>query len=217
MKDPRTRVVLTAVFILAVAAARPVPWYRFIVMAALLVFAGVCWKVPLRTAALRLIPTLGLVLGAALGILFGAPPEQALTVAMRLVLMSAAAVITVLSMRVTEMLGALRSLGVPPTIVSMLLLTSRYVHLSGEEVLRVSRAWQCRAGGRFRVRHAVSLGHAAAALTTRAFLRSERLAWAMVSRGFNGQLPCRPLPPLLGVEALSTVVAAGLILLIAVA
>lgn len=213
MPDPRARIVLTLGYIGTVLAAPEAPWPRWLALSALLVATVYFWRVPVRTLGLRLIPVTGLLVAALAGMLFGASKGYALALAMRLLLISMAGVTLGLSSSPTELLSGMRSLGVPSTLVSMLLLTVRYAHVLGEEVLRVSMAWRARATGPFGWNQALALGHAGAALAHRVSLRSERLAWAMVSRGFRGQLPTRPL----GRPSLGSVVATvgGLLVLAA--
>ncbi len=177
-----------------------------------LAVAAAVWRVPARTLIVRLVPMAGLVAAALAGMAFGSTPEVAVGLAVRLILMSAAGVVVSLSLPGTLLLSGLRSLGSPATLVTLLLLTSRYLHVIGDEVLRVQRAWRSRAFGRIGLRHALSLGRAVAALTRRSADRSERIAWAMVSRGFSGQIPCRSLPPVRGFDgALGILVAACLV------
>jgi len=215
--DPRVRILLTVVYVVCVGMTPPGAWVRMGLYAVMLAI-GVCgWHVAPKDLLLRMTPVAGLVVAALLGMAFSAPWQTSLDIAVRLTLMSAAAVVLSLSLPTTTLLAGLRSLGTPATAITLLSVTARYIHVTGEEVVRVRRAWESRAFGATNLRKVVSLGRAATALVRRGSERSERIAWAMVSRGFTGQIPCRPLPRLRVIDAMAALVAAACMICIAVA
>lgn len=217
MADPRVRILLIAVYVVCVGMTPPGSWTRM-GLYTLLLAIGVCgWHVSMRDLLLRMTPVAGLVVAALLGVAFGAAWQTSLDIAVRLTLMSASAVVLSLSLSTTTLLAGLRSLGTPPTVITLLTVTARYLHVTGEEVVRVRRAWESRAFGRTNLRKLLRLGLAAVALVRRSSERSERIAWAMVSRGFTGQIPCRPLPRLRVVDAFVGLVAAACMIGVAVA
>jgi cobalt/nickel transport system permease protein len=91
---------------------------------------------------------------------------------------------------VSDLLAAMRRLGMPSAAGSVLALMGRYVQLLGEELGRMHRA---RAS---RTTHAMSLaprfrseGQLAGALLLRGWNRSDRVYQAMLARGFTGDWP----------------------------
>lgn len=210
MRDPRVAILWTIGYVLTLAWPQRPEALRLVAQSLLLAAAMVVWRVPVRPFLLRLTPALSLAAAALAGMIFGAPPQQAVSLGVRLLLISGATVALGLAMPITPLIAGLRSLGLPATAASVLLLTSRYVWLLAEEVTRVRRAWLARASGASWLLRARSLGRVAVARTSRLAERSDRIAWAMIARGFRGQLPCAPLGRLTPVEAV--VAALGLLL-----
>ena len=91
---------------------------------------------------------------------------------------------------VSSLLKAMRRMGMPHAIGSVIALMERYVHLMGEELRRMQRARASRtvhAMGvieRFR-----SEGQLFGALLLRSWNRSDRVYQAMLARGFTGDWP----------------------------
>lgn len=206
--DPRSKLIVGVAFVASVAAM-PSQAERFALLAALLVACFAVLRIPARTAALRALPLLGLVVAAGVGMTLGAPAIRTADLTARLVLISGAAIALTASTSPTEMLAAMRSIGAPRTLIAVLMLTSRYLHVLDDEARRSARAWRSRMVGvdpsrsgpvrcardaaSARLRHVRALGMVAATLVRRAVERSDRIAWAMVSRGFEGRLPTAPL------------------------
>jgi len=191
--DPRAKLIVALAYVAAVAATSSGDAFGLAVLTGLQVLGAARLRISVRTLALRLLPLAGLGAAAVAGVAFGAPPSHAIGLTARLVLMSAAALILTLSMPFTSLVAALHALRVPATIVSVLLLTGRYMHVLDDEARRAARAWRSRSVSRMGVRQAAGLGRVAASLIRRAVERADRIAWAMVSRGFDGTLPCPPL------------------------
>lgn len=95
------------------------------------------------------------------------------------------------------LLSGLRRLGCPQTLTALMGLTYRYLFLLQEEAGRLMVARRARLVGSpgllFQARTAGSM---VGSLFVRSLDRSERLYAAMRSRGYQGTLPCQPLPPL---------------------
>jgi cobalt/nickel transport system permease protein len=92
---------------------------------------------------------------------------------------------------------ALRSLGVPPSVCSMILLTHRYIFVFHQEAQRMACGMRVRG---FRkgtnLNTLPTLGNYLGMLLVHSFERTQRVYEAMLSRGFNGALPCEsPLRP----------------------
>ena len=90
---------------------------------------------------------------------------------------------------VGELMAAARQMGLPPRAVSLLFLAYRHVFVYLERIARVRMAVAMRSAGR-RVSPKVA-GRIAAALVIRASEQADKMALAMVARGFAGQLPTR--------------------------
>lgn len=85
---------------------------------------------------------------------------------------------------------ALRDLRVPDPLVQIFLFTYRYIDLLGQELWSTFRSLSARGfERRSDVRTARVMGNALGALLLRSLARSERMFFAMVSRGYRGHLP----------------------------
>ena len=85
---------------------------------------------------------------------------------------------------------ALRDLGVPDSLVQIFLFTYRNIDLLGQELSSSFRSMSARGFERqSNSRTARVYGNAFGALLLRSLARSERMFFAMVSRGYDGHLP----------------------------
>jgi cobalt/nickel transport system permease protein len=142
-----------------------------------------------------------------------------------------AAIVMAASTPFPELLQAMRAVGIPRLLVSMLGMMWRYTFVLVDEALRLMRAraarsgsWagqpggtlfgpkplQVREGGSIRWRARVT-GGMAGNLLLRAFERSDHIYVAMLSRGYDGEVRLLPLAPLTGTTR--TALVAGLVLL----
>lgn len=91
---------------------------------------------------------------------------------------------------VSSLLKAMRRMGMPNAVGSVIALMERYVHLMGEELRRMRRARASRtvnAMGLMERFH--SEGQIFGALLLRSWNRSDRVYQAMLARGFTGDWP----------------------------
>lgn len=91
---------------------------------------------------------------------------------------------------VSSLLKAMRRMGMPNAVGSVIALMERYVHLMGEELRRMRRARASRtvnAMGLMERFH--SEGQMFGALLLRSWNRSDRVYQAMLARGFTGDWP----------------------------
>lgn len=97
---------------------------------------------------------------------------------------------------------ALYALRVPPKLVTLLLLTVRYVAVIRVEYIALRRAMRVRC---FRLRSNMhtfrTLGNLVGMLLVRGLERSSRVLMAMKCRGYTGRFPLRELTPLRIVDA----------------
>lgn len=85
---------------------------------------------------------------------------------------------------------ALRQIGVPSLFVSQLLFLYRYIFVLAEEVMRVVRARDMRSYGR-RGTGVKIFVRIVGVLFIRTIERAERIYFAMLARGFRGDIPAR--------------------------
>ncbi len=119
-----------------------------------------------------------------------------------------------------ELLQAMRAVGIPRLLVGMFGLMWRYLFVLVDEVLRLMRARAARSGhsavtsrkpGGSVLWRARVTGGMAGNLFLRAFERSDHIYFAMLSRGYDGEVRLLPLAPMTG--ATRTTLCTGLALL----
>jgi cobalt/nickel transport system permease protein len=123
--------------------------------------------------------------------------------------------------RFPALLQAMRSLGLPQILVSIIGFTYRYIFVIADEALRLMRARAARSGTVSRSARGGSLlwraqvtGGMAGSLFLRSIERSERIYDAMVARGYDGEV--RSLrSPVLGLRDVLTVLPFVLTLIVA--
>ncbi len=129
-----------------------------------------------------------------------------------------AAIILTATTRFPDLMTAFRQLKVPKLFVAIISLMWRYLFVIVEEVSNMARARASRSsrlsglrpGGTIAWRASVS-GGMAGSLFLRSLERSDRVYAAMLSRGYNGDLPEQPVAPLS--HASRAILAAGLLLM----
>jgi cobalt/nickel transport system permease protein len=131
-----------------------------------------------------------------------------------------AAIIMASSTPFQELLHAMRAVGVPRLLVSIYGLMWRYLFVLVDEALRLIRARSARSGqssesgytaGGGVVWRARVTGGMAGNLLLRAIERSDRIYYAMLSRGYDGDVRLLPFPPMTGISW--SVLSTGLTLL----
>jgi cobalt/nickel transport system permease protein len=102
-----------------------------------------------------------------------------------------------------DLLQALRALGVPKMIVSVVGLMWRYLFLLADEALRLIRARDSRSGAEPGRRSGGTLlwrarvtGGMAGSLFVRGFDRADRVYASMLARGYDGETRSLPAPPI---------------------
>jgi len=90
--------------------------------------------------------------------------------------------------RVTSLLRALRRLHLPGVLVMIISFMYRYLFVIVDETLRMKQARDCRDFGGKKLRQLQSIGSIIGTLFIRSYERSERVYYAMVSRGFDGEI-----------------------------
>lgn len=96
------------------------------------------------------------------------------------------------TMEVADLGRALCALRVPPRLVTLFLLTGRYVFVLQSEYQRLRRAMRVRAFRPGTNRHTLrTLGYLVGMLAVNGFDRSERILQSMKCRGYTGEFPLR--------------------------
>lgn len=214
--DPRLKTVGTLLYIVVVAAVRPRSPVLWMLLSAILLCLTLCANIPITLLLRRITPVLWLIGLAALGGFWSGSWERGLTLSMRCLLCAYSMALLSATTRFLDQIASLQWMRIPSLFLSLLLLTHRYLSVLVEESVRMRRAWQSRGGAIHSMRALLAFVRLIYALLWRSVERSERIANAMVARGFEERLPVRPLVPL-PLSSLLWLAAAGsaLILLLA--
>jgi cobalt/nickel transport system permease protein len=219
--DSRVSFVLTLGFILAVAVVPTGAWPMYVLLLAMVVAAAVAAELGVTYALVRALLSLPFVLAAA-PVLFTVPGralfalhlggwvltatdlglQRLVSLMLKSWISMQAAVLLAATTRFPDLLVAMRSVGVPRLLVTILGLMWRYLFVLVGEAMRLMRARDARSGspagrgGRSLWWRAQVTGHMAGSLFLRGYERSERIYAAMIARGYNGDVRTFPLPSL---------------------
>jgi cobalt/nickel transport system permease protein len=237
--DGRAKFVLTVAFILTVSLTPVAAWPVYILLFALILSVEILSGLGIGYVLKRSLLALPFVL-AAFPVIF-TNGETALfsfsigpwtllahaegmarfvSVALKSWLSVQAAIVMASSTPFPELLQAMRAVGIPRLLVGMFGLMWRYLFVLVDEALRLMRARAARSGhsmqsgrryGGSVLWRAGVTGGMAGNLFLRAFERSDRIYFAMLSRGYDGEVRLLPLPPMTG--ATRGALVAGLALL----
>lgn len=201
--DPRAKVLVTLGFVAVAAsfgrqnALRPMPLLLYLAVALEL------GNVPLGAVATRvaLLSPFALVVGLAdlvldrapAGTLLGMPYSAGVVsfaaLVVRFALGACAVFLLAATTRFSEVVRALRGLGMPRVLATQLLLAHRYAFVLAEDAGRIVRAHAVRAPGPPSLRVAGTL---VVQLLLRSLARAEWVFAAMSCRGFDGDLTVQP-------------------------
>lgn len=204
--DPRTKIVLTLLYVILVVSTPPRELLAFVIYGGLLSWAVALSQVPLRHILWRASAVLPFsVLAACWLPFFGPAPYVSFWggaielsdpglwkfagVAMKSFLGASAAIFMTTVTPFSALLAGLRRLGMPSILVDMLSLTYRYLFVLFEEAMRLRRAATARGYRPTWLRQALLIGRLIGQLFIRSYERAERVYGAMVLRGYQGQLP----------------------------
>jgi cobalt/nickel transport system permease protein len=147
--------------------------------------------------------------------------ERFISVALKSWLSIQAAIVLAASTHFPDLLQAMRAVGIPRLLVGMFGLMWRYLFVLVDEAFRLMRARTARSGTNVETGRRVGgsiawrarmTGGMAGNLFLRAFERSDRIYFAMLSRGYNGEI--RSLPPPQFSRESGLILAAGLVFLV---
>lgn len=143
----------------------------------------------LRVTFLRLIPVNMMTAAFWLTVPFGFSMESAVLYTLRINAAALLYMIFIIPMSVSALASSMTKLGAPEKLVSLFILSYRYIFLLAGRVrvMLVSMRLRSPENGTFRLWR--SFAAVFAATTARAVFRSQRVSQAMVSRGFDGAFP----------------------------
>ena len=90
--------------------------------------------------------------------------------------------------KLAELLKGLRQLGIPRVMILILSFMYRYIFVMADEVMRMQQARDSRNFGGKRLHQMKTIGNMVGTLFIRSYERGERIYAAMLSRGFDGQV-----------------------------
>jgi cobalt/nickel transport system permease protein len=182
--DGRCRLLTAALVIAAAVGAGNT------ILLCALVLAGLC-AVPgeLSVTLRRLIPVNAMVLALWLPVLLGFSPGSALIYTLRVNAAALAYMRFVAPLGISAIASSLSALRLPEKLVSLFVLTYRYIFLLSDGLATTLAAMRSRIPENTQGRQWRSLAAVFAATLTRAALRSEKAGMAMTNRGFEGGFP----------------------------
>ena len=212
--DPRTKVVLTVLFILSNVLLPDGAWPAFLLSFGLVLFASTLARLGIFYAVKRSFVALPFALAAVTAIFaipgrpvaaFSLGPWDLVATGPGLIRFGSIVVRSWLSVQMAillaattpfpDLIHALRHLRVPAVLVAIVSFMYRYLFVLSDEVLRLLRARESRsarppdAGGSVPISwRAKVAGNMAGQLFLRSYERSDRIYAAMQARGYSGQL-----------------------------
>jgi cobalt/nickel transport system permease protein len=205
--DPRTKLVATFLFILAVTLTSPAMWPVFAVYFIIISTMVVLSRVPVLYVLKRSLVIIPFVLLIAIFIPFFKHEEavgsynlwiwkvsvsyQGLQVLETILVKAWLSILSLILLtsttKITDLLRGLEQLRLPGVMVMVLSFMYRYIFILVEEVMRMKQARDSRNFGGSRLRQLKTIGNMAGTLFIRSYERGERVYDAMLSRGFDGQ------------------------------
>lgn len=222
--DPRVKFVLTVAFILTTALIPIGAWPIYILLLAIVLSAVILSGVGIFHVIKRAALAFPFVL-AALPLIFTTPGlqlfsltlgtweitvtipgvERFFSIALKSWISVQAAILLTATTQFPDILTAMRAVRVPRLLVAIIGLMWRYIFVLADEALRLMRARVARSGegdvpgyrkgGQISWR-AQTAGGMAGNLFLRSIERSDRIYFAMLSRGYDGEVRTMPLPKL---------------------
>jgi cobalt/nickel transport system permease protein len=205
--DPRTKFIVTIVFILAVVITPPATWYSFVFYLAIVAAMVLLSRVPVLyifKRSLLILPFIGIIAisvpfmkqGEVIGSitiwswkisvtqtgleLFAGILLKAWLSALSLILLTA-------TTRVVDLLKGLEQLRVPRILIMIISFMYRYIFVLTDDMMRMKQARDSRNFGGRRMWQIKTLGNMIGILFVRSYERGERIYSAMLSRGYDGQ------------------------------
>ena len=201
-RDPRAKLAVLLVFLVAVSTTPPRAQIAFVAYAALLIVAVRLARLPLRGLAGRAALVLPFSATFALITLWSGDSLRALALAEKSFLSGMAALLLVSSTPLTAWTAALESWRAPRMLILVIQFVYRYLFVIAEQAQRMRWAALCRRGtqkGYFDFSAAAGL---LGVLFARSWQRADGIYHAMLSRGFHGRFVPSPPAPFRATDAI---------------
>ena len=225
--SPLAKLAVTITYILTVISFNKYDLSSMLVMLLFPIFGFQVSDIPVSTCFYKLRIVLPLVLAVGIfnpffdrspylnlgGIAVSGGVISMLTLMCKGVLCLMASFLLVATTRIDAICRALRTLHVPSFLVTLLLLTFRYVTLMAEEVSIMSQAYALRAPGQKGI-HYKAWGSFLGQLLLRSMDRAQELYSAMQLRGFDGELKYAKDSRLSAADVIFTIVCITLFILV---
>ncbi len=199
--DPLVKLCAALCAVLVISTFPPGADWRCTAAIGILALLWLAARVPARYVIRRLLAaTPFIAMAAALPVAASVPEGGALAFAVAWKACSAILLLSILAATtpVEDIVDSLRRLGVPRGFALTTVLMHRYLFVLLDEWRGIARARECRTGGTVRVGRTRIWANQAAMVFVRGWDRAERVAQALLTRGFQGDFPRlrRSRPPL---------------------
>lgn len=205
--DPRTKLIITLAFILAVVLTPPLRWQAFALYFGVIFGLLLLSKVPPLYVLKRSLVIVPFVLMIVIFNLFIKPGEvvasftiwhwhlsitsEGLLFSWNVLIKAWLSVLSLILLSSTtkfpDLLKGLERLGMPGLMVMILSFMYRYIFVLVDEVIRMKQARDSRNFGGKRMWQIKTIGNMVGTLFLRSYERGERVYGAMVARGFDGK------------------------------
>jgi len=197
------KIIAVLFFVLVVVSTPITYWPAFVIFLVLVVSAAIAGKIAIPTLAKRALIEIPFIFFAVLMPFFGTSERfelgplnlyrdgllAGLSIVAKGTLGVLSAVILSTTTTAREILRGLERLRLPTIMVQIASFMLRYVNVISDEMERMKIARQSRGFDATGVKHWKVIATSAAALFIRSYERGERVHLAMLSRGFDGELP----------------------------
>ena len=197
------KIIAVLLFILVVVSTPITNWPAFVIFLALVIAAATAGKISILTLSKRALIEVPFIFFAVLMPFFGTGERfelgpfnlyrEGLLAGLSIVAKGTLGVLSAVILSTTttarEILRGLERLRLPTIMVQIASFMLRYVNVISDEMERMKIARQSRGFDATGVKHWKVIATSAAALFIRSYERGERVHLAMLSRGFDGELP----------------------------
>ena len=190
--DPRAKVSAVFLTVLTISSFQAEQTPQFLGAASYAALLALTAMVGLGFLIKRcLLATPFIAMAALLPLVSGLPNGGTVAIAILLKAYAAILLLSVLAATtaIEDTLRALRALGAPRSLALTTTLMYRYLFVLLDEWQRISRARDCRTGGKPIKRRLQLWSNQLAMVFIRGWERAERVTAAMILRGFNGEFP----------------------------
>lgn len=197
------KIIAVLLFILVVVSTPITYWPAFVIFLALVIAAATAGKISILTLSKRALIEVPFIFFAVLMPFFGTGERfelgpfnlyrEGLLAGLSIVAKGTLGILSAVILSTTttarEILRGLERLRLPTIMVQIASFMLRYVNVISDEMERMKIARQSRGFDATGVKHWKVIATSAAALFIRSYERGERVHLAMLSRGFDGELP----------------------------